>query len=217
MFLRFMYNITMLSTIRDKDGKKLNNGQIIDKIGGRISQTLLETETYILMILGWVPLSFLRVLLYRISGVKIGHNTVINMGARFYDPDNIEIGDDCVIGEKITLDGRASLKIGNHVDIASEVMIYNSEHDVHDPLFTAISAPVVIGDYVFIGPRAIILPGVTIGNGAVIAAGAVVTKDVPENAIVGGVPAKVLGQRKQKKHSYRLRRLGLFDIFRKIA
>ncbi len=207
----------MLATIRDKDGKKLNSGQVIDKIGTRISQSLLETETYILLILGWVPFSFLRVLLYRISGVTIGSNTVINMGARFYDPDNIEIGDDCVIGEKITLDGRDKLKIGSHVDIASEVMIYNSEHDIHDPAFAAVSAPVTIGDYVFIGPRAIILPGVTIGNGAVIAAGAVVTKDVPENAIVGGVPAKVIGQRKQKKHAYRLRRLGLFDIFRRIS
>ncbi|QQS43725.1 acyltransferase [Candidatus Roizmanbacteria bacterium] len=207
----------MLSTIRDKDGKKLSGGQVIDKIGGRISQTLLETETYILLLLGWVPVSFFRVLLYRISGVKIGSNTVINMGARFYDPDNIEIGDDCVIGERITLDGRDKLKIGSHVDIASEVMIYNSEHDVHDPTFAAVSAPVTVGDYVFIGPRAIILPGVTVGNGAVIAAGAVVTKDVPENAIVGGVPAKVIGQRKQRKHAYRLRRLGLLDLFRKIS
>jgi len=207
----------MLATIRDKDGKKLNGGQVIDKVTARISQGILETETYILLLLGWVPFSLFRVLLYRISGVKIGSNTVINMGARFYNPDNIVIGDDCVIGEKITLDGRDRLTIGSHVDIASEVMIYNSEHDINDSTFAAISAPVAIGNYVFIGPRAIILPGVTVGDGAVIAAGAVVTKDVPENAIVGGVPAKVISQRKQKKHTYKLRRLGLFDIFRKIS
>ncbi len=68
-----------------------------------------------------------------------------------------------------------------------------------------------IGDYVFIGPRAIILPGVKIGRGAVVAAGAVVTKDVPEFSIVGGVPAKQIGERKNKNLTYRLGRARLFQ------
>lgn len=207
-----MYNKHMIAAIRDKDGTKLTGSQIIDKLFGRISQVLLEIEMYILFIFGWFPLSFFRMLLFRIAGISIGKNTIINMGARIYDPSNIQIGDDCVIGEKITLDGREKLIIGNHVDIASEVMIYNSEHDINDPLFTAVSAPVIIGDYVFIGPRAIILPGVTIGNGAVVAAGAVVTKDVPEFAVVGGVPAKVIKKRSVTHPSYRLRRLSFFEI-----
>jgi maltose O-acetyltransferase len=114
------------------------------------------------------------------------------------------------VGEKATLDGRARLSIGDHVDIASEVMIYNAEHDLNDPHFKAIQAPVTIGDYVFIGPRAIILPGVTIGRGAVVAAGAVVTKDVPEFTIVGGVPAKEIGERSLKDPQYRLGRAAWF-------
>jgi len=56
------------------------------------------------------------------------------------------------------LDGRDKLTIGNHVDIATDVMIYNAEHDVKDLNFRAVTAPVTIHDYVFIGPRAIILP-----------------------------------------------------------
>ena len=96
------------------------------------------------------------------------------------------------------LDGRKEIKIGNNVDIASEVMIYNSEHDLESEEFTAREEPVEIGDYVFIGPRAIIMPGVKIGIGAVVAGGAVVTKDVPNFAIVGGIPAKVIGERKTK-------------------
>ncbi|MCR4305614.1 MAG: acyltransferase, partial [Candidatus Daviesbacteria bacterium] len=75
----------------------------------------------------------------------------------------------------------------------------------------AISAPVEIGDYVFIGPRAIILPGVKIGKGAVVAAGAVVTKNVQENMIVGGVPAEVIGERKVKDLHYKLGRARLFQ------
>ena len=68
-----------------------------------------------------------------------------------------------------------------------------------------------IGDYVFIGPRAIILPGVKIGRGAVVAAGAVVTKDVPEKTIVAGVPAETIGERRVKEFNYRLGRARLWQ------
>ena len=61
---------------------------------------------------------------------------------------------------------------------------------------SAVPKKVVIGNDVWIGTRAIILPGTTIGNGAIIGAGAVVTKDVPEYGIVGGVPAKLIRNRK---------------------
>jgi acetyltransferase-like isoleucine patch superfamily enzyme len=77
--------------------------------------------------------------------------------------------------------------------------------------FFARTQTVEIGDYVFIGPRAIILPGVKIGRGAVIAAGAVVTKDVPDFTIVGGVPAKAIGERKNKNPNYKLGRPRLFQ------
>ena len=62
------------------------------------------------------------------------------------------------------LDGRDKLVIGDHVDIASEVMIYNSEHDINASDFHAILAPVKVGNYTFIGPRSIILPDVEIGD-----------------------------------------------------
>ena len=135
----------------------------------------------------------------------------VHMWARFYNPANIEIGNDTIIGDHAFLDGRAKLKIGSHVDIASEVMIYNSEHDLTAEDFTATLAPVKIEDYVFIGPRVIILPGVKIGRGAVVAAGAVVTKDVPDFAVVGGVPAQIIGERSNKNLKYRLGRARLFQ------
>ena len=90
-------------------------------------------------------------------------------------------------------------------------MIYNSEHDLEKDDFSPIEAPVEIGDYVFIGPRVIILPSVKIGKGAVVAAGAVVTKSVQDFEIVGGVPAKVIGERKHKDLHYRLGRARLFQ------
>ena len=72
------------------------------------------------------------------------------------------------------------------------------------------AAKVVIEDYVWISSRATILPGVHIGKGAVIASGAVVTNDVPENAIVGGVPAKVIGKR-ECNYRYKLGHRILFE------
>ena len=133
------------------------------------------------------------------------------MWANFFDPSNITIGNDTIIGDHVFLDGREKLIIGDHVDIASQVLIYNSEHDINSQDFHPILGSVEIGDFCFIGPRAIILPGVKIGKGAVVGAGAVVTKDVAEFSIVGGVPAQVIGERKVKDLNYRLGRARLFQ------
>lgn len=202
--------------ISDKQGNSLSIVQMISKLFGRVANMILEIEMYVLLIVGSIPLSFIRMLVYRMAGIRIPFSSVINSGARFYASTNIRIGSDCIIGENVVLDGRDDITIGDHVDIASEVMIYNSQHDIHNPTFDAISAPVVIEDYVFIGPRAIILPGVTIGKGAVVAAGAVVTKDVAADTVVGGVPAKPIGKRNLKEYSYRVRRVGLLEAFGKI-
>lgn len=182
----------------------------MNKIIRRIKTVWLELIAMKLSCVGYVPSHHYRRFFYRMFGMKIGKGSTIHMRAGFYNAANIKIGEDSVIGEGAVLDGRDKLTIGNHVDIATEVMIYNAEHDVKDPDFRAIIAPVVIEDYVFIGPRAIILPGVTVKKGAVVGAGAVVTKDVGEGVIVGGVPAKQIGVRDTKDLNYRLGRAAWF-------
>ena len=182
----------------------------MNRILRRIKTVFWELICWKLAITGYIPSHFVRRFVYRFWFIKIGKGSTIHMGAHFYFPPNISIGEDTIIGEGVVLDGRSTLTIGNHVDIASGVMIYNAEHDVKDENFKAISAPVVIEDYVFIGPRAIILPGVTIKKGAVVGAGAVVTKDVGEFKIVGGVPAKEIGERENKNPNYKLGRAAWF-------
>jgi maltose O-acetyltransferase len=201
-----------MSIFTDKDNHRLTISQLLNKIDNRVQHTLLELETFIILILSFIPIGAFRLMIVKLSGVIIGKNTRINMGVRLYDPNNIVIGEDCVVGEGVVLDGRDKLIIGDHVDIASEVMIYNSQHDINSDKFEAVSSPVAVGDYVFIGPRAILLPGVTVGEGAVIAAGAVVTKDVEPYTIVGGVPAKPIGERNIKNLKYRLTRKTFFGI-----
>ncbi len=196
--------------IKDKDGKTLTTSEVFGKVINRIKNIWLELCVYKLHLTGCIPSHTYRKLIYRIAGIKIGKGSTIHMKARFYDPRNISIGEDSIIGEGVVLDGRDKLSIGSHVDIATEVMIYNSQHDVNQENFSAENAPVKIEDYVFIGPRVIILAGVTVGRGAVIGAGAVVTKDVPPYAIVGGVPAKIIGERRNKDLHYKLGRARLF-------
>lgn len=190
----------------------MNN--MFKKIKRRVRFVLLELDNYILKIVGYVPSHHVRRFFYRVEGMKIGKGSSIHMGAVFYDARNISIGKDSIVGENAVLDGRDTLSIGDHVDIASEVMIYNSQHDINSYDFAkveeVIKAPVEISDYVFIGPRAIILPGVKIGKGAIVGAGAVVTKDVTSFKIVGGVPAKEIGERTLKNPQYKLGRAAWF-------
>jgi acetyltransferase-like isoleucine patch superfamily enzyme len=195
----------------DKTGKQLTMSQAAPKIVNRLYNYFLDFELMVLRWVSHVPSHSFRKLFYSIAGMKIGRGSVIHMWANFFDPSEITIGSDTIVGDHVFLDGRAPLKIGSHVDIASSVMIYNSEHDLESVDFKARTEPVEIEDYVFIGPRAIILPGVKIGKGAVVAAGAVVTKNVPDFTIVGGVPAKEIGERKNKNPNYKLGRARLFQ------
>jgi acetyltransferase-like isoleucine patch superfamily enzyme len=188
----------------------MQNSKLQFKIQNRIKTVFLEFVVGCLHVVGWFPSHHVRRFFYRWAGMKIGAGSTIHTGARFYNPSQIVIGNDTIIGEGAVLDGRAKLTIGSHVDTASEVMIYNAEHDINSSSFSARVEPVVIEDYVFIGPRAIILPGVTVGKGAIVGAGAVVTKDVPSFALVGGVPAKVIGERNLKDLRYRLGRAAWF-------
>lgn len=180
------------------------------KLSRRIRTICLEFGIAMLHLVGHIPSHFIRRFFYRIGGMKIGRGSTVHMGARFYDARNIVIGKDSIIGEQAILDGRDSLIIGDHVAFATGVMIYNAQHAVDDENFKAITKPVKIEDYVFIGPRSIILPGVTVKKGAIVAAGAVVSKDVAEYTVVAGVPAAPIRERKITDPKYKLGRAAWF-------
>lgn len=197
--------------MKDKNGNQLQSKDIIQKIIIRIQTICLEFWLMILRFIGFIPIHLVRKFFYLLSGIKMPLDSTIHIGACFFNPSNITIGHDTIVGDHCFLDGRAPLTIGNHVGIASQVLIYNDEHDINSPEYGNSFGPVEIGDYVFIGPRAIILPNIKIGKGAVVAAGAIVTKDIPDFEIWGGVPAKKISDRKIDNPSYRLGRPMLFQ------
>ncbi len=205
-----MYNLNM-AFFKDRMGRPLTTTEASGKIVNRLFNWILDFELLLVTWVGLVPIHSFRLMFYKLAGVKIGKGSRIHIGARFFYLGNISIGQGSILGDNIFLDGREKLVIGDHVDIASGVMILNSQHDINSEDFHATVGPVIIEDYVFIGPRAIILPGVKIGKGAVVAAGAVVTKDVSDYAIVGGVPAQVIGERKIRDLHYKLGRARLFQ------
>ncbi|MCJ7740900.1 acyltransferase [Candidatus Microgenomates bacterium] len=197
--------------MKDRMGNTLSTAKACQKGVNRLKNICADFELWLLRLAGHIPSHTIRLLCYRSAGIKIGQGSRVHMWANFFQPENITLGTDTIVGDHVFLDGRAKLTIGSHVDIASSVMIYNSQHEIDSDDFHATYEPVVIEDYVFIGPRVIILPGVTIGRGAVGAAGAVVTKNISPFAVVAGIPAQAIGERKNKNPHYNLGRPRLFQ------
>jgi putative colanic acid biosynthesis acetyltransferase WcaF len=132
--------------------------------------------------------------LYRL---KFGKSSAIEMGVRFYAPQKIEIGEYSIVHFDAFLDGRQYLEIGDSVDIGHQVNIFTLQHDIDDPQYKTEGGKVIIKDYAVIGGRSTILPNVTIGKGAVVASGSIVTKNVSDYTVVGGIPAKPIRKRNQ--------------------
>ena len=170
---------------------------LLQKFFRQVWITYIGFSLFAIMLVGLIPSHHFRRWMYRhVFKVHLGQGSIIHWQARFFRPEGVHIGNYCNIGNNAFLDGRRGLTIGNCVATGSEIMIYTLQHDIESLTFDVVGGPVIIEDYVYIGPRVIILPNVHIGRGAVVAAGAIVTQDVPDYAIVGGIPARFIRERR---------------------
>ena len=128
-------------------------------------------------------------------GMKHQGHVSVYPSVKVWAPWNIEMASYVAIDDEVNLYSAAKITIGTKVAISREAFICTASHDITKANRPLVTAPITIGDGVWIGARAIILPGVRIGEGAVVAAGAVVTKDVEPWAVVGGNPAKFIKMR----------------------
>lgn len=169
----------------------------------KLKELALSFRLYLYNIfLNKIPINFIRIPLTRIFA-KIGKQSYIAPNLKLLNKqlnkNQIQIGNNCIINPDCLFDGRVGrIIIKDNVDIARGTWIFTFQHDPHSDYHETKSGNVIIEDHVWIASRVIILPGVTIGRGAVIAAGAVVSRDIPPNSIAGGIPAKVIGERKSK-------------------
>jgi acetyltransferase-like isoleucine patch superfamily enzyme len=181
---------------------------------GRAHRVLaIRVLTYVTNhVVSHVPSVALRRAWYRRAlGATMGRGAGVHLGCRltFYGPgqirrDGLALGARTRINRDCRLDARGSLWIGADVSVSPEVTVLTASHRLGAPDFPVETRPVRIEDNVWIGTRAMVLPGVTLGRGSVVCAGAVVTRDVPPLAIVAGVPARTIGERPAGAAAYRL-------------
>ena len=176
------------------DFKNVFNGNVISLIKRYIFLTLYGLLKYLPTPIG----DILRSIYLRLFVKKL-NSFWIREGITFHFPENISIGKS-IISEYVYFNGYGGITIGDMVLVGANSMFYSHDHDFSNlskPIWHQglIKKPIVVKDDVFIGCNVVILGNVTINKGAIIGAGSVVTKDVPENAIVVGVPAKVIGSR----------------------
>lgn len=154
-------------------------------------------------VLPHIPFFNIRRMYLKLVGMKIGKGTYMSKRLYFMSPWLVRIGENSHINKGCFLDARGEIVIGNSVSVSHDVRIVTGGHDMNHPDFPGVYEKIQIDDYTWIGVGATILKNVHIGHGAVVCAGAVVTKDVEPFAVVGGVPAKVIGKRKEQQLQYK--------------
>lgn len=165
--------------------------------GPRLLRRLLIAGGYYLYnnCVGHLPLYFIRhAYLRNILRIQIGRGAAVHMGC-FFTGRRITIGNRAIINRCCYLDGRGGIFIGTDVSISPECYLVSLTHDSQDPFFAATAKPIRVENRVWIGVRALILPGVIVGEGAVIGAGSIVTRNVEPFTITAGNPARKIGER----------------------
>lgn len=152
-----------------------------------------------------IPLAGPRMRAYSLMGVSFDEvsSAHISLGVEMWVGRRLSMGARSTIGQRCYVDARAGLRIEDDVSIAREAALLTATHIPDDPGFAARLAPIHLEHHCWIGMRALVLPGVRVGEGAVVGACAMVTSDVEPYTIVGGIPARPLGERRAPM-SYRL-------------
>lgn len=190
-----MGRIDVESRYQRRHAERIGGGGLI-AMKANARRWLLGLSRVVQKIISHFPSHFIRLIVYRhVYRLRVSNKAVVYGNVELWAAHKIRIGDRSIIGHGCFLDGRRELVIGGNVNMSSGVWIWTLQHDLRSPDFRVTGGRVVIGDRVWLCSRSTILPGVTVGEGAVVASGAVVSRDVEPYTIVGGVPARRIGER----------------------
>ncbi|TFZ63334.1 putative colanic acid biosynthesis acetyltransferase [Hymenobacter sp. UV11] len=134
------------------------------------------------------PFHAWRSFLLRCFGAKVGQGVHVYPGVKIWAPWNLELSDECGIASGATLYSQGKICIGRRAVISQGVHLVTGTHDYSQPGFPLVTAPISIGNQVWIAAEAFVHPGITIGEGCVIGARSVVTKDMPKWMVCTGHP-----------------------------
>ena len=154
------------------------------------------------VIINKIPSRHFRRFIDRLMGARFGKGSFLFRRTEVLFPKGLWIGNNTSVGWFSLIDARGGIRIGDNVTVASYSKLITGSHDINSPEFEAHFLPIEIGNYAWICTGATICQNVKIGEGAVVAAGAVVVKDVEPYTVVGGVPAKKIGERKKQEQKY---------------
>lgn len=145
----------------------------------------------------WLPKICFKwhVFLLKLFGCKISGKAYVAPTCRIYAPWLLSLSDHCALGSRSEIYNLGPISIGERTTVAQYVYLCNGTHDFNDKRLPLLVGNMTIGNDVFIGAKAIILPGLVIGDRSIIGAGSVVTKDIMENEIWAGNPAKFVKKR----------------------
>ncbi|MEM1303324.1 MAG: WcaF family extracellular polysaccharide biosynthesis acetyltransferase [Planctomycetota bacterium] len=162
---------------------------------GKLTQVAWYFCSLALVECRWLPFSSVRCAVLRWFGARIGHGVRIKPRVRIKFPWRLSVGDYTWIGEDAWIDNLADVQIGSHACVSQGAYLCTGSHDARSTGFELITKPITLADGAWVAARAVVLPGVELGPNAMAAAGSVVTKSVPAGVIVGGNPARPLGER----------------------
>ncbi len=156
-------------------------------------KTFIYDLVYVFLnyIVSYIPCWKIRKFIYRLAGLQIGKGSRICMRTRLMEPWNIVIGNNSIVNESCILDGRGRLRIGDNCSVSTESILYTASHIADSEEFKYYEKETVIGNGVWIGARAVVLPGVVIGNYSMIGACSLVSSGEYEAGFIyAGIPAK---------------------------
>ena len=142
------------------------------------------------------PLNRWRLFLLKCFGAGIKGRPFVYSSARIKMPWRLSMEDHACIGPWVDVYNLGGVMLREGCTISQEVLLCGGTHDLSNRRLPLMVGRIEVGAHAFVGARALVLPGISIGREAVVGAGSVVTKDVPENVVVGGNPARRIGERR---------------------